>query len=154
MLKLKLIHVSKMGPWYPFHHKANRYHNPTLIKSYHYNDIIMTTVASQITSLTVVCSTVYSDTDQRKYQSSASLAFVWGIRRDRWIPRTNGQLRGKYFMFYTLWINMVSGNCHKKAIQQKKLVTMSNRKLTDILLYYKDWKASINGEKGVRLVMG
>ena len=55
----------------------------------------MTTMASQITSLTVVYSTVYSDADQRKHQSSASLAFVWGIHRDRWIPRTKGQLRGK-----------------------------------------------------------
>ena len=45
----------------------------------HYNDVIMTTMESQITSLTVVYSTVYSDTDQRKHQSSASLAFVWGI---------------------------------------------------------------------------
>ena len=48
----------------------------------------MTTMASQITSLTVVYPTVYSDADQRKHQSSASLAFVWGIHRDRWIPRT------------------------------------------------------------------
>ena len=39
-----------------------------------YNDIIMTTMASQITSLAVVYSTVYSDADQRKHQSSASLA--------------------------------------------------------------------------------
>ena len=38
-------------------------------------------VASQITSLTIVYSTVYSDTDQRKHQSSASLAFVRGIHR-------------------------------------------------------------------------
>ena len=38
-------------------------------------------VASQITSLTIVYSTVYSDADQRKYQSSASLAFVRGIHR-------------------------------------------------------------------------
>ena len=37
--------------------------------------------ASQITSLTIVYSTVYSDADQRKHQSSASLAFVWGIHR-------------------------------------------------------------------------
>ena len=51
----------------------------------HYNDVIMTTMASQITSLTVVYSTVYSDADQRKHQSSASLAFVWGIHRDRWM---------------------------------------------------------------------
>ena len=41
----------------------------------------MTTKASQITSLTVVCSTIYSDADQRKHQNSASLAFVWGIHR-------------------------------------------------------------------------
>ena len=52
----------------------------------HYDDVIMTTIASQITSLAVVYSTVYSDADQRKHQSSASLAFVWGIHRDRWIP--------------------------------------------------------------------
>ena len=55
-----------------------------------YNDVIMTTMASQITSFTVVYSTVYSDPDQRKHQSSASLTFVWGIHRDRWIPRTKG----------------------------------------------------------------
>ena len=67
----------------------------------HYNDVIMTTIASQITSLTVVYSIVYSDADQRKYQSSASLAFVWGIHRDRWIPRTKGQLRGKCFHLMT-----------------------------------------------------
>ena len=47
----------------------------------HYNDVIMSTIASQITSLTIVYSTVYSGTDQRKFQSSASLAFVRGINR-------------------------------------------------------------------------
>ena len=67
----------------------------------HYTDVIMTTMASQITSLTVVYSTYYSDADQRKHQSSASLAFVWGIHRDRWIPRTKGQLRGKCFHLMT-----------------------------------------------------
>ena len=36
----------------------------------------MDMIASQITSLTIVYSTVYSDADQKKYQSSASLAFV------------------------------------------------------------------------------
>ena len=38
----------------------------------------MDTMASQITSLTIVYSTVYSDANQRKHQSSASLAFVTG----------------------------------------------------------------------------
>ena len=41
----------------------------------------MGAIASQITSLIIVYSTVYSDADQRKHQSSASLAFVWGIHR-------------------------------------------------------------------------
>ena len=44
-------------------------------------DIIMGTMASQITNLTIVYSTVYSIADQRKHQSSASLAFMWGIHR-------------------------------------------------------------------------
>ena len=57
----------------------------------------MVAIASQITSLAIVYSAVYSDADQRKHESSASLAFVWGIHRDRWIPRTKGQLRGKCF---------------------------------------------------------
>ena len=47
----------------------------------HYDDVIMSAMASQITSLTIVYSIVYSDADQRKYQSSASLAFVRGIHR-------------------------------------------------------------------------
>ena len=45
-------------------------------------------MASQITSLTVVYSIVYSDADQGKHPSSASLASVRGIHRDRWITST------------------------------------------------------------------
>ena len=45
----------------------------------HYDDAIMGAMASQITSLTIVYLTVYSGADQRKHQSSASLAFVQGI---------------------------------------------------------------------------
>ena len=47
----------------------------------HYSDDIMGTFASQITSLTLVYSIIRSDADQRKHQSSASLAFVRGIHR-------------------------------------------------------------------------
>ena len=46
----------------------------------HYNYVIMTTMASEIWRTS------------KKHQSSALLAFVWGIHRDRWIPRTKGQL--------------------------------------------------------------
>ena len=47
----------------------------------HYTDVIMGTMASQITNLTIVYSTVCSGADQRKHQRSASLAFVRGIDR-------------------------------------------------------------------------
>ena len=51
------------------------------LRNFHYGDVIMGTIASQITGLTIVYSTAYSDVDQRKHQSSASLAFVRGIHR-------------------------------------------------------------------------
>ena len=47
----------------------------------HYNDVITDSMASQITSLSIVYSAVYSDADPRKHQSSASLAFVRGIHQ-------------------------------------------------------------------------
>ena len=47
----------------------------------HYNDVIMGSMASQITSPTIIYSAVYSGLDQRKNQSSASLALVPGIHR-------------------------------------------------------------------------
>ena len=51
------------------------------LPSSHDSDVIMGTITSQITSLANVCSTVYSGTDQRKHQSSASLPCVRGILR-------------------------------------------------------------------------
>ena len=47
----------------------------------HYDDVIMSAIASRITSSTIVYSTVYSGADQRKHENSASLAFVRGIHR-------------------------------------------------------------------------
>ena len=47
----------------------------------HSNDVIMSAIASQITSLKIVYPTVYLDANPRKHQSSVSLAFVRGIHR-------------------------------------------------------------------------
>ena len=43
---------------------------------FHYSDLMMSTVASQITSVSIVCLAICSGADQRKHQISASLAFV------------------------------------------------------------------------------
>ena len=61
----------------------------------HYNDVIMGAIASQITSLMIVYSMVYSDADQRKHQSSALLCLCAGN------SRTSGQLRGNFFLLMT-----------------------------------------------------
>ena len=59
----------------------------------YYGDVIMGAMASQITSLTIVYSTVYSGADQGKHQSSASLVFVreihqWPVNSPHKLPVT------------------------------------------------------------------
>ena len=49
-----------------------------LLAIIHYNDAIMSAMTYEITSVSIVCLTVDLDVDQRKHQSSASLAFVTG----------------------------------------------------------------------------
>ena len=59
----------------------------------------MSAIASQITSLTIVYSTVYSGADQGKHESSASLAFVRGIHRERVNSRHKCPVTLKMFPF-------------------------------------------------------
>ena len=64
-------------------------------------DVMMSAMASEIAGVSIVCSSVWSGSDQRKHQSSAPLA-LWGESiADRWIPLTKGELRGKYFHLMT-----------------------------------------------------
>ena len=67
--------------WYPSAFTWHYFRMFRLPHKSHYNDVIMSMIASQITSLAFVYSTVYFGADQRKHQSSASLAFVRGIHR-------------------------------------------------------------------------
>ena len=66
---------------------------------FHFCDVIKTVLTSQITSLTIVYSTIYSGTDQRKHQSSASLAFVQGIHQSLVNSPHKGPLTRKMFPF-------------------------------------------------------
>ena len=66
----------------------------------HYNDVIMGAVASPITILNIVYSNVDSGTDQRKHQSSASLAFVRGIHRGPVNSPHKWPVTRKMFPFY------------------------------------------------------
>ena len=59
----------------------------------------MGTMASQITSLTIVYSTVCSGADQREYQSSASMAFVRGINLWSMNSLHKGPVTRKMYLF-------------------------------------------------------
>ena len=68
-------------------------------KQHHYSDAIMSAMASQITNVTIVYSTVCSGADQRKHQSSVSLAFVRGIYRWPMNSPHKGPVARKMFQF-------------------------------------------------------
>ena len=59
--------------------------------SIHYNDTIMSAIASQTTDVSFVYSAVYSSATERQHQTPRHWP-LWGeITGDRWIPRTKGQ---------------------------------------------------------------
>ena len=67
----------------------------------HYNDVIMGAIASQITSLTIVYSIFYETQIKENIKAPRHWPLCGEFTGDRWIPRTNGQLRGKYFHLMT-----------------------------------------------------
>ena len=75
----------------------------------HYGDVIMRAMAFQITDVSIIHPTVCWGADQRKHQSSASLAFVRGIHR--WPVKSShkGPVMWKVFPFN----NVIMYNWHK-----------------------------------------
>ena len=65
----------------------------------HNSDVILGAIASQITSVSIVNSTLCSGADQRKHQSSASLAFVRGIHRSPVNSPHKGPVMRRMFPF-------------------------------------------------------
>ena len=98
------IHATAITWWRP----AFRRNKASKLCLNHYGDVMMGAIASQITSLTIFYSTVYSDADQRKHQSSVSLAFVRGIHRWPVNSPHKGPITRKMFPFHDVIIlNMI-----------------------------------------------
>ena len=79
----------------------------------------MTTVAYQITSLTSVYSTVYSDADQRKQQSSASLGFVWEFTGTGEFPAQRASYAENVSIWWRHHVGFGCGDClapHRRQI--------------------------------------
>ena len=71
----------------------------------------MGAIVSQITTLTIVYPTVFSDADQRKHQRSVSLAFVWGIHRGPVNSPHKWPVTRKMFPFDDVIMTYASVNC-------------------------------------------
>ena len=82
--------IIRLSQWQCSDHEAH---------GFNYHDVTMDSIASQITSLTIVYSAVYSAAYQRKHQSSASLAFVRGIHRGPVNSPHKGPVTRKMFPF-------------------------------------------------------
>ena len=95
--------------------KTNYLHTLSLSLQWRHNDHHG---VSHLTNLIIACSTVYSGTDQRKHQSSASLAFVSGIHR--W-PGTKGQWLAKCFHLMTsscIFIKLGNLTAHLEEVEK------------------------------------
>ena len=109
----KMTFLYWIRPWMCLYQTDLQQQTPPL----HLNDVIMGTIVSQITSLAIVYSAVYSDADQRKHQSSASLAFVRGIHRGPVNSPHKGPVTREMFPFDDVIMDVVP----------RKVVTISTR---------------------------
>ena len=97
---------------------------------FHYNDVIKSAMPSKITSLTIVCSSVYSGAYHRKHKSSASLTFVRGIPRWPMNRPHKGPVTRKMFPFDDIFI--------LKQVYAKKFCfpIMNNRHIWGICVFH------------------
>ena len=94
----------------------------TLLTLQHCNDVITIAMASQITSLTIVHSTVYSGVDQRKHQSFASLTFLRGNHRWPVNSPHKGSVTRKIFSFDDVIMDL---HGHRKIMKLKCCILIS-----------------------------
>ena len=115
----------------------------------------MGAIASQITSLTVVYATVYSGSDQRKHQSSASLAFVWRIHRGPVNSPHKWPVTRKIFHLMTSWwfqipirwcfVFLITALC---AISHCIRPCNNETCLCDIILHTNPWRGKVENLTG------
>ena len=113
----------------------------------HYNDVIMSTMASQITSLTIVYSSVYPGADQRTHQSSALLAFVRGIHQWPVNSPHKGPVTRKIFLFD----DVIMGRCIGERCPPNVCCAWKTDAFRRLLLYSQNvypWRISINTVSG------
>ena len=132
-------------------HVASKMHRTTSLRVTHTNalhntDVIMSVMASQITGVPIVYSTVCSGADQRKYQSAASMAFV---RRIHLWPPHKGPVTRRILLFNDViisWPNEKTDNRFKETDYSASKYSLSN------FAYIVNGVSSMKGETFVSLI--
>ena len=119
--------------------------NKEICFRFHYNDVIVSAMASQITSLTLVYSSVFSGTDQRKHQSSALLAFVGRIHRWPVNSPHKGPVTRKMFQFDDVIMRTHVHLCvsTNRAMGAAHLVSLGLNQVLDERVYWCFWLLNI-----------
>ena len=99
-------------------------------------------MASQIASVSIVCLTVCSGSDQRKHQSSTSLAFVWGNHRWPGNSPHKGSVTRKMFPFDD--VIMFRDDCMIVGLWWKKQIPKHKN-----IIFYKNCKQLLNMGRGL-----
>ena len=112
------------------------------------SDVIKRAMVSQITGVTIVCSTICSGADQRKHQSSSSLDFFRGIHRWPMDYVHKGPETRKMFPFddaimhqeplMLTWINFIVA-CRSKASIKKYGMNLLTRSQTSTVHRWNRW---------------
>ena len=124
----------------------------------HCSDVIVGSMASEITNLTIVYSIVYSSADQRKHQSSASLAFVRGIHRWPLNSPHKGPVTRKMFPFDDVIMLTKLGHHFvdtKLMISRSNINTIFNALTGDLWgVFYEFFGEKISREHYSDVIMG
>ena len=112
-----------------------------LVGGIYYTDVIMSAMASQITVVSIVYSAVCSGADQRKHQSSASLAFEMGIHRWPVVYLQKGPMAQKMFLFDDVFMPHVTLenwilHCNVKEENGYVILFYSNVGHTNVPLFW------------------
>ena len=94
-----LVNINWTQEWPTIWIQSDLFLRRKFIFHFHYTDVIMSMMVPQITSIFIVYSTTCSGVDQRKHQSSVSLAFVRGIHRSPVNSPHKGPVMQKMFPF-------------------------------------------------------
>ena len=88
----------------------------TFLSVFHYTDVIMSAIASQITIVSIIYSAVCSGADQRKHQNSVSQAFVRGIHRWPMNSPHIGPVTPKMLPFDDVIMSRVQSLCNTQLL--------------------------------------